>query len=85
MARGAMAHWRDSGRNVRLFFLDFRACFPLLILIFHIRLWTFLLALVATLFFTALERYGFSLAVFTRWLRAYIAGPRKIANPWWRR
>lgn len=80
-----MAHWRDSARNVKLFFLDFRACFPLLFLIFHIRLWTFLVALVATLFFTALERYGFSVAVFMRWIRAYVAGPRKIANPWWKR
>jgi len=80
-----MAHWRDSARSVRLFFLDFRACFPLLILIFHIRLWTFIFAIVATVFFTALERYGFSLVVFSRWVRAYIAGPRKIAQPWWKK
>ena len=80
-----MAHWRDSGRNVRLFFLDFRACFPLLILIFHIRLWTFILAVIATIFFTIIDRYGFSLTVFLRWLRSYIAGPRKIAQPWWKR
>ena len=80
-----MAHWRDSARTVRLFFLDFRACFPLLLLIFHIRLWTFFLALFATLFFTALDRYGFSLSVFMRWIRAFLAGPRKMAQPWWKR
>ena len=80
-----MAHWRDSARSVRLFFLDFRACFPLLILLFHIRLWTFILAVIATVFFTALERYGFSLIVFLRWLRAFVAGNRKIAQPWWKR
>lgn len=80
-----MAHWRDSARSVRLFFLDFRACFPLLILLFHIRWWTFILAVVATIFFTALERYGFTLVVFLRWLRAFIAGNRKIAQPWWKR
>ena len=79
-----MAHWRDSARNVRLWLVDFRACFPLLFMLFHIRLWTFLIAVIATVFFTALERYGFSLAVFGRWLRSYIAGPRKIAQPWWR-
>jgi intracellular multiplication protein IcmT len=79
-----MAHWRDSARNVRLFFLDFRACFPLLILLFHIRWWTFILALTATIFFTILERYGFTLTVFLRWLRAFVAGPRKIAQPWWK-
>lgn len=80
-----MAHWRDSARSVRLFLLDFRACFPLLILIFHIRLWTFIFAIVATLFFTLLERYGFSLVVFGRWMRSYVAGPRKIAQPWWKK
>jgi intracellular multiplication protein IcmT len=80
-----MAHWRDSARNVRLWFIDFRACFPLLFLLFHIRLWTFILAVLAILFFTALERYGFSVAVFLRWFRSYLAGPRKIAQPWWRR
>lgn len=80
-----MAHWRDSARNVRLFFVDFRACFPLLFLLFHIRLWTLILAVLATLFFTLLERYGFSVAVFIRWLRSYLAGPRKVAQPNWRR
>jgi len=79
-----MAHWRDSARNVRFWIVDFRACFPLLILIFHIRLWTLILAIVATLFFAALERYGFTVAVFLRFLRTYIAGPRKIAQPWWK-
>lgn len=80
-----MAHWRDSARNVRFWFVDFRACFPLLFMLFHIRWWTFIVAVVATLFFTALERYGFSVAVFLRWIRSYLAGPRKIAQPWWRR
>lgn len=78
-----MAHWRDSARPVRLWFVDFRATFPLLILLLHIRLWTFIFAVMAISFFTLLERYGFSVAVFLRWLRAYIAGPRKIASPWW--
>jgi intracellular multiplication protein IcmT len=80
-----MAHWRDSARNVRFFFVDYRACFPLLVLLFHIRLWTFIVAIIAVLFFTALERYGFTVAVFSRWLRAFLAGPRKMAQPWWRR
>lgn len=80
-----MAHWRDSARNVRLWFIDFRACFPLLFLLLHIRIWTFILAIFAIIFFTTLERFGFTPTVFLRWLRAYIAGPRKIAQPWWRR
>ncbi|HSW71233.1 MAG TPA: IcmT/TraK family protein [Gammaproteobacteria bacterium] len=38
-----------------------------------------------TLFFTAIQYYGFTLNVFLRWIRAFLAGPRKIAQPWWRR
>jgi intracellular multiplication protein IcmT len=80
-----MAHWRDSARNVRLWVVDFRACFPLLVFLFHIKLWTFGSALLITSFFAMLERYGFSVNVFGRWLRSFIAGPRKVAQPWWRR
>ena len=79
-----MAHWRDSARNVKFWFVDFRATFPLLILLLHIRLWTLALSIVAIVFFTLLERFGFTLIVFLRWMRAYVAGPRKIAQPWWK-
>lgn len=79
-----MAHWRDSGRSVRFGPIDFRASFPLLFFFIHIRLWTFLIALVAILFFALIERYGFTVNVFIRWLRSFIAGPRKIAQPKWK-
>ncbi len=81
----ASAHWRDSARATRFFLIDARAAFPLLLFLLHIRLWSFMLALVATIFFAALERYGFTLNVFLRWLRAFFAGPRKISYPWWLR
>ena len=79
-----MAHWRDSARNVRFFIVDYRAMFPFLIFLFHIRLWTFAIGVLGMAFFALLERWGFTYAVFVRWLRAYIAGPRKIAQPWWK-
>lgn len=79
-----MAHWRDSARNVRFWFLDYRATFPLLFFLLHFRLWTFALAFFAMVFFGLIERYGFTLDVFLRWLRSYIGGNRKIAKPWWR-
>lgn len=80
-----MAHWRDSARPVKLWFVDFRATFPLMIFLMHIRLWTFVLAVFTTLFFAMLERFGFTVSVFMRWVRSYVAGPRKIAQPWWKR
>jgi len=77
------AHWRDSARSVRFFIFDFRAVYPLLLALLHIRIWTFATAIVATIFFTLLERYGFTIPVFMRWLRSTFAGPRKLAKPWW--
>lgn len=77
-------HWRDSARNPRFFIIDARAAFPLLLFLLHIRLWSFILAVVTMVFFGALERYGFSLTVFGRWLRTKLAGPRKVAIPWWK-
>lgn len=79
-----MAHWRDTARPVRLWGVDFRAVFPLLLCLLYISWWTFILAVFASAFFALLERFGFTVAVFMRWLRSYIAGPRKIAQPWWK-
>ncbi len=78
------AHWRDSARSVKFWIVDYRATFPLLIFLLHIRLWTFLFAILTTVFFAFLERWGFTVGVFLRWLRAYIVGPRKIAHPSWK-
>jgi intracellular multiplication protein IcmT len=78
------AHWRDSARTPRFFLIDARAAFPLLLFLMHIRLWSFILALLAMAFFGLLERYGFSVTVFLRWLRTVLAGSRKIAIPWWK-
>lgn len=77
------AHWRDSARPSRFLFFDIKAVFPMLLFLLHIELWTFIVAIVATLFFTILNRYGFSVEVFLRWFRSLLAGPRKMAIPWW--
>ncbi len=77
------AHWRDSARPVRFFIWDGQAVFPVMILILHIALWTFVLTVSLIFFFTILNRFGFSPKVFGRWIRASIAGPRKMALPWW--
>lgn len=79
-----MAHWRDSARIPRFFLFDARAAFPLMFFLLHIRFWTFGLAVVATIFFAAIERYGFTVSVFLRWVRTKVIGRRKLANPWWR-
>jgi len=77
------AHWRDSARSSRLWIFNSSAVFPLLIFLFHIRLWTFIVAVATVIFLTLLDRYGFSITVFLRLLTNFLAGKRKIANPWW--
>lgn len=78
------AHWRDSARSARFFIFDAKAVFPMFLFLIHITLWTFIIAIIATLFFTSLNRFGFTVEVFLRWLRSLIAGPRKMAIPWWK-
>lgn len=77
------AHWRDSARPARFLFIDAKAAFPFFLFLIHIRLWTFILALVIISFFTILARFGFSIEVFLRIVRSFLAGPRKISRPWW--
>jgi intracellular multiplication protein IcmT len=84
MANGGGAHWRDSARSARFFLVDYRAAFPLVLFLLHIHWWSFIVAIFATFFFALLERYGFTVTVFLRWLRSSLAGPRKIAIPWWK-
>lgn len=79
----AKAYWRDSARSPRFFGIDAMATFPLLLFLLHIRWWSFGVALVATVFFAMLERYGFRLPVFLRWFRNLLAGKRKSAQAWY--
>lgn len=78
------AHWRDSARHPRFFLVDARAAFPLLLFVVHIRWWTFTVAVVSVIFFGLLERFGFTVPVFLRVIRGFIAGPRKVCVSWWK-
>lgn len=77
------AHWRDSARPVKFFIFDGSAAFPVVILLMHIAWWTFALTVFLMVFFSLLNRFGFTPIVFARWLRSVLAGPRKLAVPWW--
>jgi intracellular multiplication protein IcmT len=79
----ATAHWRDSARNPRFFMIDARATFAILLFLVHISKWTGIIVVVNTLFFAILERFGFTVPVFFRWLRSFLAGPFRLSTPWW--
>ena len=77
------ACWRDSARRTRFFIWDCQAAFPFAFWMVHMRLWTFILALVSAGFFVLLARFGFTISVFMRLFRQSLAGARKISRPWW--
>ena len=77
------AHWRDSARNPRFFMIDARATFAIILFLVHISQWTGYVVIINTLFFAILERFGFTVPVFFRWFRSFLAGPFRISTPWW--
>lgn len=77
--------WRDSAQTARLFVFDALAGIPLLLMLAHLRWWTFILACTCFLVFGVLERMGFGVRVALRRLRAKIAGPVRQGHPWWKR
>jgi intracellular multiplication protein IcmT len=78
------SHWRDSARSARFFMVDARAAFPIFLFLMHIRVWTGVLFITSALFFAIIEHYGFTVPVFLRWLRSFLAGTIKSSQPWWR-
>ena len=76
-------HWRDSARSARFFMVDARAAFPIFFFLMHIRIWTGMLVVISAVFFGILEHYGFTVPVFLRYVRSLLAGPIKLAQPWW--
>jgi len=79
------AHWRDSARTPMFFMIDARSAMPLVLFLLHIRLWTFFLSLCICIFFMVLNRFGFTLPVFVRWLRSFLAGNNRSTRTWYMR
>lgn len=76
------AHWRDSARTPMFFVVDAYSAIPLFLFLLHIRLWTFLLACSVCVFFMLLNKFGFTMPVFFRWIRSFIAGNVRSARSW---
>lgn len=79
------AHWRDSARSARFFMVDARAAFPIFIFLMHIRIWTAAIVVVSAVFFAFIEHYGFTVPVFFRSVRSFLAGSVRTSQPWWHR
>lgn len=79
MSFNAQNHWRNTARPIRFFNVDARAAIFLLIFLVHIRLWTFVLAIGAILFFMILERFGLTLPLAMRRARVWFIGKKRPA------
>lgn len=76
-----MAHWRDTHKPARFFFLDARAGIPLLATLLHVKPWTVTVAVLVIGLFWYLERVGLDIASASRALRCYFAGDVRPASP----
>src|SRR3546814_16132954 len=76
-----MAHWRDTYRPARFFFMDARAGLPLLGSLLHVRLWKVGLAGAVLVLFWFLARTGMSFASAARAARSWLAGIASLGRP----
>ena len=73
-------HWRYTQKPARFFGLDARSALSLLLVLVHLRMWTFEFALVVMALFWFLERRGLTFNASLRAFRAWILGERRPAN-----
>lgn len=77
--------WRNTMLPVRIFIADARVLIPLMVVLVHIRLWTFYLALGGIALFAVLEFLGLSFPAAMRLVRRWIVGRRRPAVPAWKK
>ncbi len=73
-------HWRNTQKPPRFFFLDARAFLAFLLFLVHMRLWTFILAIIIMLGFWILERNGLTFDSALRSFRRWFFGINRPAN-----
>lgn len=77
--------WRDTGRSVKVWILDARACFPVLIFVIYWSWTTFYIALTSIVFFSVISWFGLTVPASFRMARRFLVGPLRPAIPTWKR
>lgn len=75
-----MAHWRDTYKPARFFFMDAKAGVPVLATLLHFRLYTVVPTVAWIVLFWFLERRGLSFNSAFRAFRAWIIGDERPAK-----
>jgi intracellular multiplication protein IcmT len=73
--------WRDTGRPVRIVFLDARACFPLLVFVVYWSWPTFYVAAAGVIVFSVISWAGLTVPSTLRMIRRCFVGPFRPAVP----
>ena len=76
--------WRETGRPYRIFGVDGRAIFPVLIFMVHFSWNTLILGAIGVLAFVVLEHFEYSVPNAKRRGWIILFGSRKPARAWWR-
>lgn len=76
-----MAHWNNTYRPARFFFLDVRVGVIILASFMHVRMWTLGLDVIVIMLGWWVERVGLGFMGAMRAVREYIAGPYRPALP----
>lgn len=71
--------WRDSGDRLKMFGVDGRAMFLLLLIMYRPRVWTLIVALIGIVILILMERKGYTIPNALRRLRILMTGPNKLA------
>jgi intracellular multiplication protein IcmT len=77
--------WRDTGRPVRVVFLDARACLPLLVFVVYWSWATFYIAATGVIVFSVISWAGLTVPSTLRMIRRVFVGPYRPAVPAWKR
>jgi intracellular multiplication protein IcmT len=77
--------WRDTARPVKVWLLDARACFPVLLFVVYWSWTTFFIALFSIIFFSVITWAGLTVPTMFRLLRRLFVGPLRPAIPSWQR
>lgn len=77
------AHWRDSSRQPKFFFVSANAAYPIVLMLLHISWWTLIIAVSTILCLAILEYFGLTPMKFLRLARIFLVGRYKYRKGWW--
>ena len=74
------AHWRDSARTPKFFVIDAQVFIPIVLCLFHFRLWTVCLCVTVGVILVVLNYFKLNLMSSLQLVREFIVGREKIVH-----